>query len=112
MKIVVADMVLRNANLTNEITVLRRILGQYELATSQDLFSILNWFVGQLNGPLERLEKEEEEQQHPVGTGTQLQPQTPAGHIEARWFQPPLSTTSHFAATQAPFGRGQTPGKP
>ena len=50
MKVTLANMVLTNANLTNEVTVLRRILGQYDLATSQDLYSILNWMVGKVNG--------------------------------------------------------------
>ncbi|TRY73818.1 hypothetical protein TCAL_07387 [Tigriopus californicus] len=55
MKIVVANMVLRNANLTNEVLVLRRLLSHYELATTQDLMALMNWFVSQLKVPLRQI---------------------------------------------------------
>lgn len=55
MKIVVANMVLKNANLTNEVLVLRRLLSHYELATTQDLMALMNWFVSQLNVPLRQI---------------------------------------------------------
>lgn len=51
MKVVMAEMVLKNANLTNEVYILRRLLNQYELATSQDLFLLMRWFMEQLKIP-------------------------------------------------------------
>ncbi len=52
LKVVLANLVLRNANLSQEVWVLRRLLHQYELATSQDLLALMKWFVGQLNLPI------------------------------------------------------------
>ena len=53
MKIVVANMVLQNANLTNEVYLLRQLLKQYEVGTSKDLFKVMQWFANQLNQPIE-----------------------------------------------------------
>ena len=52
LKIVVADLVLKNANLTGEVRVLRRVASQMEMATSQDLMALMRWFVKELNIPL------------------------------------------------------------
>ena len=52
LKIVVADLVLKNANLTGEVLVLRRVARQMEMATGQDLLALMRWFVKELNIPL------------------------------------------------------------
>lgn len=56
MKLSLANMVLKNANLSNEFYVCKRLLQHYELATSQDLMAIMSWIAEQLQRPVQTLQ--------------------------------------------------------
>ncbi len=41
---------LENANLTNSVSALQRLVAHYQLSTGQDLMALMHWFVDQLQG--------------------------------------------------------------
>ena len=70
MQLSMADMVLKNANLTNEVSVLRRLLDQYEVATSQDLLKLMHWFTDQIRATTPTVrERHSPEEQPASGPG-------------------------------------------